>query len=121
LTTLYRALHAPKRVEMDWSQQPFSDYYLAEAVVFLPGHVRGESYLTVSANGRGNVPMEYDRQAGGTFLSLRYYLRKHEGEHQVTFEIRYRPNRMTKKTYHLSITLPEPQGSEADESPIYGA
>lgn len=121
LTTLYRALHAPKRIEMDWSQQPFSDYYLAEAVVFLPGYVRGESYLTVSANGRGNVPMEYDRQDGGTFISLRYYLRKHEGEHQVTFDIRYRPNPMTDKLYHLSITLPEPQGSEADESPIYGA
>jgi hypothetical protein len=121
LTVLYRAIHAPKQIEMDWSQQPFSDYYLAEAVVYLPGYVRGESYLDVHANGRGNVPIEYDREAGGTFASLRYYLRKDEGEHQVTFDIHYRPNSMIDKTYHLSITLPDPQERDANEQPLYGA
>jgi hypothetical protein len=121
LTVLYRALHAPKRIEMDWSQQPFSDYYLAEAVVYLPGYVSGESYLDVNANGRGKVPIEYDRQAGGVFVSLCYYLRKDEGEHQVTFDIHYRPNSLIDKTYHLSITLPDPQERDADEQPLYGA
>jgi hypothetical protein len=58
---------------------------------------------------------------GGMLVSLCYYLRKDEGEHQVTFDIHYRPNSLIGKTYRLSITLPDPQERDADEQPLYGA
>ncbi len=99
------AMHAPKQIELDWSTQYAFNNYLAEAVVFLPGYDNLKSSLKVTANGTNILPFEYECQAGGSIVSLRYYVRKSEAIDRVVFKVRYRPSSEFDRDYTLTITV----------------
>jgi hypothetical protein len=103
--TLGYAMYAPKQIELDWSTQYAFNNYLAEAVVFLPGYDNLKSSLKVTANGTNILPFEYERQAGGSIVSLRYYVRKSEAIDRVVFKVRYRPSNDFDRDYTLTITV----------------
>ena len=105
MDALGHAMYAPKQIETDWSYQFTFNNYLAEAVVFLPGYNSRQSHLQVSANGWAITPFEQERQAGGTVVSLRHYVRKTERLDRVVFDIRYRPSEEFDRDYTLSVTV----------------
>ncbi len=105
MSALGYAMHAPKQIETDWSKELSFNNYLAEVVVFLPGYDSLSSHLDVTANGTTIVPFEYERQGGGSIVSLRYYVRKSEAIDRVVFKVRYRPSSDFDKDYTLTITV----------------